>query len=115
MQPDPPNCPRQTSTENNGWPRQGLWLDDNPLIKAFGENVAWIQPGGAGKRNNGVPTEEANSKTVGDEVDAEQEAKDSQKAQCDWRFTIVHRVRHKMKGRVARPLIYLIFRSVFFL
>ena len=63
--------------------------------------MAWIQPGGAERCHKGVPTEEANSKTVGDEVDAEQEAKDSQKAQCDWRLTIVYRVRHKMKGRVA--------------
>jgi len=48
-----------------------------------------------------VPTEETNTKTVGDEVDAEQEAKESQKAQRDWRLTIVYRVRHIMRGRVA--------------
>jgi Tfp pilus assembly protein PilZ len=50
------------------------------LIEAFGEKVAWIQPGGPGNHDNGIPTEEANSKTVGDEVDTEQEAKESQKA-----------------------------------
>ena len=60
-----------------------------------------VQPGCPWQYDNGIPTEETNGKPVNDKVDAEQGAKESQKAQRDGGLKIIHSYRLKMKGRVA--------------